>query len=349
MTALLPPPPPPPPTAGATRLLELIHGGWTSQAVCAAVELGLADALREGGLTALQLAQRVQGDADAVWRLLRALASLGIVSEGDGGVFALTALGQGLRCDAPDSLHAQALWFGRHAWPLWGQLTDSVRTGLSGRRSGPQHGGYGHLQTDPAAAAVFNLAMVQLTRQVAAAVASACDFSGVRHFVDVGGGYGELLVACLHANPAATGTLLEMAHALPGARQHLARAGLAERAQVQEGDFFEALPAGADVYLLKAVMHNWGDAQCRLILARLRQAMSAGARLVVVERVLPDRVEALPAHQAVLRSDLNMLVGLGGRERTQSQFMALLDAAGFAPPVLKPAAAGFCAIQARCP
>ena len=331
----------------ASQLLELIHGGWTSQTLCAAVELGLVDRLAAGARSLERLAPELRCDAQALRRLLRALASLGIVSEQDDGGFALTRLGRRLCADAPDSLQAQATWFGRHSWPLWSQLDDSVRTGLGVRQRAAGAGGYRHLEADPEAARVFNLAMVQLTRLVAAAVASACDFSAARHFIDVGGGYGELLAACLSANPQASGTLLDMAHALPGARRHLADAGLADRADAQQGDFFVSLPGCADVYLLKAVLHNWDDAHCASILARLRQAMSAQALLVVVERVLPGRVQTSSAHRAVVRSDLNMLVSLGGRERTEGEFASLLVAAGFAEPKFVAAAAGFCAIQTR--
>jgi hypothetical protein len=333
------------PGSDASRLLELIHGGWTSQAVCAAVETGLVDNLADGSLTPAQLVQGTHCNADALPRLLRALASLNIVHENDDGTFELTPLGRRLRSDVPDSLRAQAEWFGRYSWPLWGQLTDSVRTGISGRQPVVGHGGYGHLEADPEAARVFNLAMVQLTRLVASAVASACDFSGVRQFVDVGGGYGELLVACLAANPLAHGTLLELAHAVPGGQQHLDDAGLAARAFARAGDFFVTIPGGGDVYLLKAVLHNWDDAHCGVILANVRRAMTPRARVVVVERVVPDNVAVCAAHQAVARSDLNMLVGLGGRERSRAEFAALLAAAGFAEPSFKPAPAGFYAIE----
>jgi SAM-dependent methyltransferase len=218
---------------------------------------------------------------------------------------------------------------------------------LSGRQRLPGHSGYSHLEANSEAAAVFNLAMVQLTRLVAVAVATACDFSKAQRFVDVGGGYGELLVACmLRARSDATGILLEMGHAVAGARTHLHDAGLAGRAAAQEGDFFVGIPAGADVYLLKAVLHNWDDARCDAILANVKRAMAPDARLVVVERVLPERMAPTAAHRAVARSDLNMLVGLGGRERTQGELTARLRAAGFAQPCFKPAAAGFYAIEA---
>ncbi len=323
----------------------MIHGGWMSQALCSAVQLGLPDRLAAGGQSVAALAASLHCNPDALRRLLRGLTSLGIVAEQGHDGYTLAPLGHRLRCDTPDSLGAQALWFGRYSWPLWGELVDSVRTGLTRRERRLGQQGYAHLDSDPEAARVFNLAMVQLTRMVAAAVASSLDFTAVRRFVDVGGGYGELLVACLAANPHASGTLLEIAHALPGGQRHLDDAGLAARAVAQEGDFFVAIPDGADVYLLKAVLHNWDDAQCGVILANVRRAMAPHARVVVVERVLPDSIAVSAAHQAVVRSDLNMLVGLGGRERTRGEFAALLGAAGFSEPSFRPVAAGFCAIE----
>jgi hypothetical protein len=252
------------------RLLEMIHAGWTTQVLCCAVQLGLPDRLSSGVRSVAKLAADLNCNPEALRRLLRGLASLAIVTERGSDGYTLAPLGQRLRSDVPDSLCAQAEWFGRYAWPLWGELADSVRTGLSSRERRLGQNGYVHLDADRAAARVFNLAMVQLTRLVATSVASALDFTEVRRFVDIGGGYGELLVACLAANPRANGILLEMAHAVPGGQQHLDQAGLGDRAVAQEGNFFADIPPGADVYLLKAVLHNWDDTQCGAILANVR-------------------------------------------------------------------------------
>lgn len=371
-----------------TRLLDMIHSGWVSQALCTAVELGLPDRLAQGASSSAALAQATHCNAAAMARLLRALASLGIVREAGHGDFELANLGQRLRSDAPNGLHGQAAWFGRYSWPLWGRLADSVRSGLTAHQSGSAHhaeqacGGhdgehkdssgqgdgdsgkhdghrgqrdghsgqpdsYQNFQADEQAAAVFNLAMVQLTRLVATGLLARCDFDGARQFVDVGGGSGELLAACLARYPQARGRLLELAHALPGARRLMAEAGLAERVAVEEGDFFRHIPSGGDIYLLKAVLHNWDDAHCATILAHLRRALGASARLVIVERVRPSPILSSAAHQVVLRSDLNMLIGRGGRERTQAEFAALLADAGLAAPKFIPAAAGFSAIVTK--
>jgi hypothetical protein len=282
---------------------------------------------------------------DAMRRLLRALASLEVVREDDDGTFAMLALGQLLRSDVPDSLNAQAQWFGRYTWAFWGELAESVRTGVGGRERKKGQVGYGHLQEDAGAAKVFNRAMIELTRLVGKGVVTQCDFSGVQRMVDVGGGHGELLAAILAAYPQMHGHLVDLGHAIEGARQHMANAGLSGRVTVEEGDFFVALPAAADVYLLKAVLHNWDDAHSASILATVRAAMRRDSRMVLVERMLPDRVTNSAASRSVVRSDLNMLIGLGGRERSQQEFKRLLAAAGFRINRLVEVSTGFFAIE----
>lgn len=338
------------PSYGATdddALLTMIHGGWVSQALCAAATLKLPDHLAAGARTLPALARATQCDASALSRLMRALASLNIVQDCRNDTYQLTAMGQRLRSGTPDSLAGQAQWFGRFCWPLWGELVESVQTGISARVRANGQGGYAHLLADPEAARVFNQAMQDLTRIVANSVVANYDFADVGHIVDVGGGHGELLIAILAAWPKATGQLIELAHAVPGARQCMADANLSGRVTVTEGDFFAALPSGADVYLLKAVLHNWDDAHCIRILATLSRAVSAHARLLVIERVLPDRVQPTAQHQAVMRSDLNMLVGVGGRERTEAEFTSMLHAAGFNSLNFIPLAGAFNLIDAR--
>jgi SAM-dependent methyltransferase len=331
----------------AARVLELIHAGWTSQAVCAMVELQLADHLAAQAHTGASLALACGCDEGALGRLLRALQSLELLQADDEGLFGLTSLGRCLRSRGGDSLSAQALWFARHSWTLWAGLTDSVRSGRTVRDRQRNQTGYRHLEADVEAAQVFNQAMVQLTRLVAASVAARCDFEGVREIIDVGGGHGELLAACLAACPQARGRVLEMAHAVPGARSHLAAAGLAGRAVAEVGDFFADIPTGADLVLLKAVLHNWDDAHCAEILQTVRRALPPQGRLLVVERVVPEPVLPTVAHRMVMRSDLNMLIGVGGLERTAAEFKRLLQEAGFELLSVMPTVLGFSAIESR--
>lgn len=370
----LPQPPNPNPTGPASDpLLELIHAGWASQAIGTAVELGLPDLLAAGPADATTLAAAAGCDADALGRLLDALATLGLVepdgagdadpagdiskvSDDDNGPsapgprYALTPAGHRLRPDAPDGVAAQARWFARHSWSLLDGLGASVRSGRSERARRGGSAGYGHIAGDAAAAAVFNRAMHELTRLIAPAVAAAVDWRGTAVLLDVGGGHGTLLATCLQAcravNPAARGRLFELAHALPGARALLAAAGLADCTAVEAGDFFAHIPPGADRLLLKAVLHNWDDARALQILRACHAALNPGGRLLVVERLRPDRPAPRPVDRAVLRSDLNMLVALGGRERRRGEFTALLQAAGFGAPQVQPVGEGFVVLEA---
>ncbi len=327
-------------------LLQLIHGGWTSQVICTAAELGLAELLSTGQKTLQQLASSTRCDQHALERLMRALVSLGIVSVTKDGQYAMTALGDRLRPDAPDSLNAQAQWFGLHSWPLWGDLTESVRTGVSARQRRSGHEGYVDFERTPQAAQLFNRAMCELTRVVARSLVNKYNFLQATKIVDIGGGHGELLIPILLANKQAHGVLVDLEHALEGARQHLAAAGLDKRTEVIEGDFFAGVPGGGDVYLLKAVLHNWDDDRCALILSTLHRDMPANSRLLVIERVLPENIDGSTLQQAALRSDLNMLVGRGGRERSRAEFTSMLGQTGFAATHLLSLAEGFSVLEA---
>lgn len=172
------------------------------------------------------------------------------------------------------------------------------------------------------------------------------NFSGFRRIVDVGGGYGEVLAAILLAFPAMEGVLFDLPHTMDGARQHLARAGVIERCEFVSGDFFESVPGGADAYLLKALIHDWDDQQSARILGNCRKAMAVDAKMLLVEQVMPERMAASPAHLRAAVHDLNMLVMLGGRERTASEFRDLLAAAGLLLPGIKRTALGFNVIEA---
>ena len=312
------------------RLLALIDAAWTTHAIRAACVLGLPSLMAGGELTVAQLADAAKCHAASLRRLLRALATLDLCREGDDGRFALTSLGALLQPDHEHSLQAWALLSGSAGWTVrWSELDQSVRSGLSHRRRTTGSDGFDYLHGDTGAAALFNRAMVEVTRRVARDVLRLIDFSAARRIVDVGGGHGELLAAILRAHPAARGVLFDLPHAIDGAAASLARAGVSERCDCVAGSFFDGVPAGGDAYLVKSVLHNWDDERCATILGRCRAAMSPRARLYIVERVLPERLGTSPREQSMARSDLNMLVALSGRERSEAEFGALLRAAGF--------------------
>jgi hypothetical protein len=222
------------------------------------------------------------------------------------------------------------LWYGGYVWPVWGHLRHSIKTGESARGLATGIEGFASFARNPAAAALFNGAMGELTRLIAREVLRVYDFAGVKRIIDVGGGQGALLAALLTAHPHLTGATYDMPHAADGAATTLAAAHLAGRGEFLAGSFFDSVPAGADAYILKNVLHDWPDDKCATILNNCRAAVPAGGKLLLIERVMPARVDTSSRHQAMAYADLTMLIGPGGRERTQAEFRALLDAAGFA-------------------
>ena len=329
-----------------THLLELINANWTTQAISVATQLHLAELLRDGPRPLRELADRTACHPPSLLRLLRALASLDVVAEREEGCFALTDLGALLQPDVPGSLAAWAQFCGTSSWRGWSQLFECVRSGESVRKRTIGADGFDHLQEDGDGALLFNRAMVSLTASVAAAVVQSIDFAGAESVVDVGGGFGEMLAAVLGAHPRMRGVLFDLSHATEGARARFAEAGVADRCEVVAGSFFDSVPSGADIYLLKSILHDWDDDRCAVILGNCRRAMGPRARLLVIERILSLRIAVSPHDQAIARSDLNMLIGTGGCERTHEQFQAMLQAAGLRPTGLVELSNGYSACEA---
>jgi SAM-dependent methyltransferase len=309
------------------RVLDLITGKWRSQAVGVAAELGIADILKDGPRSTREIATAVDASEDAVYRLLRALASLGLFSSLPEHRFALTPLGQYLRSDVPGSLRGFARFAGHDVtWRPWGELAYCIKSGKPAVDHVFGVGIFDYLETHPDVAAVVNDGMTAVSAAQAAAVMEAYNFSGIDTLVDVGGGHGLLLAMILKAHPAMRGTLFELAHAVKGARRLLEQHGVADRCAVVAGDFFDAVPAGGDAYIMKLVIHDWDDERALRILRNCHRAMRPRSRLVVVDRVIAPGDEPDPAKFV----DLEMLVLThGGRERTQEEFNQLYAQAGF--------------------
>jgi len=329
----------------ARDVIALIHGGSMSQAMGVAAELRITDLLATGPRGLDDLARASGTHAPSLRRLLRALASLELCIECDDGSFALGEMGHFLRADAPDSLRSWILWSCKYQWPVWGNLLHSVKTGESARSHATGTRGFGHLERDPQAAAVFNDAMVEQTRLVASELVRAYPFGEARRIVDVGGGFGALLAAVLNAHSGVHGVLFDLPHAIEGARRHLANVRVAQRCDFVSGDFFESIPVGADVYLLKSIIHDWDDERSVVILANCRRAISENGKLLLIERIMPGRMEGSPRHRALAWSDLAMLVGPGGRERSELEFRALLDGSGFKITRVISTALDYCVIE----
>lgn len=326
-------------------LLELITGSWTTQALHVAARLRVADHLAEAPMRAADLAAALDVHPDSLERLLRALASLDVCEEREPGVFALAPLGRHLCADAPDSVRSWALFWGGGLWPIWATLHNTVATGKSARALVTPAGGFDALARQPEAARAFNDAMAEATRLIAPSVVRAIDWAGVARVVDIGGGRGDLIAAVLAANPGMRGVLFDLPHALEAAEARLRAAGVADRCERVVGSFFETVPADADAYVLKSVLHDWSDDRARVILERCRAAMRPGARLLVVERVMPDRMAATAEHRRHAASDLNMMVAVSGRERRESELRALLGGAGFRVDRIVPVDFSFSVIE----
>jgi hypothetical protein len=305
---------------------QLIMGFRTTQLLHVVAKLRIADLLQDGSRDATDLAHAVAAHPGALYRVLRALSSLGVFAEGSDGRFELTPLGQTLRSDTPGSLRGLAELYGEEwLWRAYGKTLGSVMSGLPAFQAAHGQTLFDYLSLHPEAASTFDQGMTAYSRQEAAAVLEACDFSNVRNIVDVGGGQGAFLAAILSSYPHAHGVLFDRESVIDRARNVLAEAGVADRCVMKSGDFFEAVPGGGDVYLLKSVLHNWDDARGIAILRNCRAVMESRSRLLIVERVVP---EANDPSEAKL-FDVNMLVVIGGRERTRDEYRDILAVAGF--------------------
>ena len=309
------------------KLFQLMSGYRVSQALYVVATLGIADHLKDGPRESDELAQATGTHPGALYRLLRFLAGAGLFQEVDPGRFALTPLGAGLRADVPGSLRPTTLMLLDEVhWPAWGQLLHSVRSGETAFALVHGTGFFDYLAQHPVPAATFQRAMTSNTAWSGTAITEAYDFSGIRRLVDVGGGHGLLLATILQAYPAMQGVLFDRPEVAAAAQATLEAAGVADRSEIVVGDFFRAVPPGGDAYILRQIIHDWDDAQAATILENCRRAMLRSGRLLVVERaIVPDHRQALP----VLHLDMEMLVNLGGLQRTDAEYGTLFATAGF--------------------
>jgi len=302
-----------------------------SQAVISATKLGVPDVLGKGAMTSGEVAQATGTKPEMMHRLLRALAAFEVVSDLGDGKFELTAVGDCLRADAADSLRPLVLmWGSDSSWQACGKLAECVKTGQNAYRI--LHGLdnlFPYLDKDPEQARIFDAGQSAGSALVGAVAAQAYDFTGIGRVVDVGGGQGKVLASILKAHPDVRGTLFDLPRVAEGAAANLASEGVADRCEAVGGDMFKAVPAGGDLYLLSHVIHDWGDADATRVLQSCRRAMRPEAKLVILDRVMPERIEPSPGVQAHVLSDLTMMIAHGSaRERTAREFETLLDAAG---------------------
>ncbi|MGX7826285.1 methyltransferase [Actinokineospora sp. 24-640] len=310
------------------RLMNLMYGTIGAQVVGIAARLGLADRLGDAELTGAELAESIEAHPDAMARLLRAMAALELVAETRPGRFRLTGAGALLRTDRPDSLNTAVLLLTDPSMlKAWAQPETAVRTGRPAFEQLYGTAFFDHLAAHPHLSERFNAMMRQITLPIAQALPDCYDFSRFHTLADVGGGDGTVLAEILRAHPRLRGVLFDTADGLAQAAATLGRAGVAERCLSLAGDFFASVPAGADGYLLKSVLHDWDDQRCATLLRRCREVVPDDGRLLIVETVLPDTID--PANPTPYLNDVNMLVNTGGRERGLGEFTALCARGGF--------------------
>lgn len=327
-----------------TQILQrMIVGSWITQAIYVAAQLGIADLLKDGSKSNDELAITTGVDARSLYRLLRALASVGIFAEGSSGYFELTPLAECLQSNRTNSLRAYAIKSGQAwEWQPWGYLLESVKTGKPVFKNIFGMEIFDYLANDASAAKLYNQAISDFSEKQDVAITSGYNFSLIRNLVEVAGGRGTLIASILKANLTMQGILFDLPHVVADAKPLIVTLELQDRCQLVGGNFFESVPAGGDAYLLRYIIHDWDDERAIAILKNCYQAMQSNGRLLLVEMVIPQGNE--PFYGKLL--DLQMLLNYGGRERTEAEYQVLLETAGFSLTKIYPVAPPVSMIEA---
>ena len=314
------------PVESRAQLLALVRGYRISQAIYVVTQLGIPDLLADGPREIDELARATESHAASLRRVLLFLAGVGVLDKVGPQRFALTPMSALLRAGVPGSVRPSVLFsLAESHWRPWGHMLHTVRTGETAFDHAHGTGLFEYLASHPEVGAAFNAGMLGNSPDHARLVAATYDFSKMNVVVDVGGGRGRLLATILERYPRLRGILFDQPHVIEDARQILEEVGVVDRCELVGGSFFDAVPAGGDAYVLRNIIHDWDDDQAVAILMSCRRSMTDGARLVLVERYL-----ATDPHEAllVLHADLEMLVNVGGRERTTDEYTALLARSG---------------------
>jgi SAM-dependent methyltransferase len=313
----------------ANALIDLVDGHRVTAIIYVAAKLGIADLLFEGPKTVSELAHLTDTHERSLFRLMRALVKLAICTQSSDGGFQLTEMGTHLAANSEGSMKAWVLLEGGILRAGWGELLESIRTG----KTADELAGLGQERFELLAktkdAALFNEAMVSTTRMSVPAVLGAYDFSGISTLMDVGGGLGELICAILKQYPSMRGVVFDLPHCAEGAKKNISNGGVADRCEFIAGSFFESVPTGADAIIMKSIIHDWNDERCVRILQNCHRVLKPGARLMLIDKAIPEKLEPGGSDLFVFLDDLNMLRGPGGGERTPNEFRELLAQANF--------------------
>lgn len=327
----------------ALQLMQMIDGYWLSQVVHVAAKFGVADHLADGPKTSQALAHEIAADPDALYRLLRACAGFGLLSEGESRTFALRPLGDLLRSNATGSLRDFAIAVvGPGHWLPLGHLYQAIQSGKPQSQQALGMELWEYYAQHEEESTHFARTMGYLSATAAGDVVAHYDVSQVTNIVDVGGSHGMLLTTLLQAALTAKGVLFDLPHVIEQARAVVGSLGLNDRVEFRGGDFFQEVPSGGDLYLLKQILHDWDDAHCLVLLQNIQRAARPQSKLLVVEMVVPDQ----PEPSLVPLTDLAMLALFGGRERSGQDFASLLGRAGYRVERIIPTAGLFSVVEA---
>jgi hypothetical protein len=319
----LPPSPPSTALVDFHRIGQLVNGFWTTQILNVAVQLGIPQQLADGPKTATSIAQTAQAHPPSVFRLLRALHTLGVCRAVGADSFELTPAGHILRPDVPRSLSGRALFAGDMLWQQYSDLAYVVKTGNTTRKIDTGPDAFKKLSADPVRFDAFQRAMAESSVRAARDAVTHYDFSQFSSVLDLGGGYGGVLSVLLAAHPRMSGAVCDLAYLEEPAARYLQQSGVGERGRFVAGDFFESVPPAYDAYLLKFIIHDWDDEYSLKILRNIHRAASASSTLLLLEHVIPENLSTGPTDQAVIRADITMMT-IGSRERTVTEYRELL-------------------------
>ena len=331
--------------SSASALLNLVEGHRTTAVIYTAARLGIADLLFEGPKTAAQLAHLTDTHERSLLRLMRGLVVLAICTETADGRFSLTEMGSHLAAGSQRPLKGWVLFEGEMLRTRWGELIESIRTG----KTADEIAGLGQERFEVIAktknAGLVNEAMASMTRSAIPEILGAYAFREIRILMDVGGGLGELIGGVLKKCPNMRGIVFDLPHCAEGARKHLSDAGVSDRCEFIAGSFFDSLPPGAEAIMMKSIIHDWNDERSVRILHNCHRVLERGARLILIDRVMPEKPGPSACEISVVMSDLNMLSGIGGWERSEGEFRDLLAKGGFRMECVVPAGR-YCVIEA---
>jgi hypothetical protein len=334
------------PQTPGEQLRGLIDGFWAAPVISAAAQLEIPERLASGPKDSRTLARETGSHEPSLQRLLRALETLGLCTAAEGGPYALTDTGHLLRAGSSESLRGRALHTADMLWKQFGDLFDQVKTGGRTKAFPTGSEGFEALKNDPARLHKFQTNMAEGSRRAALAAMQVYDFRPFAKVLDLGGGYGGVLAELLSAYPDQRGAVCDLAYLERGALEYLSSAAVGDRGAFVQGDFFESVPDGYDLYLMKYILHDWDDEHVLRILRNIRLVAGNHSRLVVIEQIIPESLSTSVTDQDVIRADLVMM-SVGGKERTAAEYRALFADSGWNLSRIVPTRTEFSLIEGK--